>query len=100
MFIAIFGKSLLKYNCSCPLSAAGEERAVERSNDLVSRPGGHYRQCISANVRRVDSPRVLRLKADARPSLPLRGKEGKAPIYNLATKTILKAISLIAIFRI
>ena len=32
-----------------PLSAAGEERVVERSKDRVSKPGGHYRQCIAAS---------------------------------------------------
>jgi len=35
----------LRINCSYPLSAAGEERVVEQSDDRVSQPGVHYRQC-------------------------------------------------------
>ena len=39
-------------NCSYPLSGEAEERVDQRSVVGVSRPGGHCRQCISANVRR------------------------------------------------
>jgi hypothetical protein len=35
------GQSLFKINCSYPLSAAGEERVVEQSDDRVSQPVGH-----------------------------------------------------------
>jgi hypothetical protein len=56
-----------------PSFPLAEERVVERSDDRVSQPGGHYRQCISANIRRVDSPR---LRCAGRPSLRLRRKEG------------------------
>jgi hypothetical protein len=77
---------------SSPLSAAGEERVVEQSDDRVSQPGGLYRRCISANVRRVDSPRV---RYAARPSLPLRGKEGSCTIGNILQKTLSNAIVLV-----
>ncbi len=77
---------------SSPLSAAGEERVVEQSDDRVSQPGGLYRRCISANVRRVDSPRV---RYAARPSLPLRGKEGSCTIGNILQKTISNANVLV-----
>ena len=87
----IAGKLHLNFKCSYPLSAAGEERVVERSDDRVSQAGGHYRKCISANVRRVDSPSRPSV-GTARPSLPLRGKEGKAHIFNFSFKSFLNAI--------
>jgi len=34
------------------------ERVVERSNDRVSQTAVHDRQCIGANVLRVDSPQL------------------------------------------
>jgi hypothetical protein len=63
----------LSESCNYPLSGEAEERVDQRSVVGVSRPGGHYRQCTSANVRRVDSPG----RCFARPpSLHLRWKEG------------------------
>jgi len=45
-------------NIPVPSLPLAEERVNERSDVRVSQPGGHYRQCIYANVRRVDSPEL------------------------------------------
>ena len=84
-------KSLLKTYCSYPLSAAGEERVVEQSDDRVSPLHGHNRLCITAKfaLRLLTLPYVR--DCAARPS-PLRGKEGKRLIYNLRTTRHVKSV--------
>jgi hypothetical protein len=86
-------QSRLKFNCSYPLSAAGEERVVEQSDDRVSQPVGHYRQCISANALRglLTLPNCV---GDCSTLTSASGKEGKALICNFSHKAILNAISL------
>src|ERR1700733_3590821 len=72
-------------NVPCPSFPLAEERVVERSDDRVSQPGGHDRLpiaigSISANVRRVDSPRRC---FACRPSLRLRQKEGSCSHFHV-----------------
>jgi hypothetical protein len=64
-------------NVLLPSFPLAEERVVKRSDDRVSK----NRQCISANVRRVDSPRLSRTYGTGRPSLRLRRKEGSCSYF-------------------
>ncbi|MBB3054816.1 hypothetical protein FHS11_001226 [Mucilaginibacter gotjawali] len=52
-----------------PSFLPAKERVVERSNDRVSQPGGHYRQCMAASLLTPDSLRSPTLSSAS-------GKEG------------------------
>jgi len=70
------------YNFSAPSLPLAEERGAKRSDGGVSRPGGHYRQCL-----------VPRLDSLSRPSV---GTALVAPLFGFGGKRI---TAIIFIFR-